>query len=94
MASRTKRIDEKLVYKISSPSGKCYIGKTTKGLEKRRYQHVYCAINKNTNTPLSRAIRKYGDLLKWEVLETYDNVNELRDGEIFHIKANKAYENG
>ena len=59
-----------IIYKATSPSGKIYIGKTTVGLEKRKYYHFKRA--ENNHCKISNAINKYGDLLVWEVL--YDNV--------------------
>ena len=48
------------VYKITNNNnGKYYIGKTN-DLEKRWYNHVYCALVNKENTYFYNAIRKYG----------------------------------
>ena len=60
-----------IIYKVISPSGKVYIGQTSKSLEERKTHHEYEARKpKYENNAFKRAIRKYGDLLKWEVLES------------------------
>lgn len=47
------------IYKITSPSGKCYIGLTSLTVLKRWYSHCSLA-NRNKNHPFHSAIRKYG----------------------------------
>ena len=56
-----------IVYKATSPSGKCYIGKTIYSLKKRIWQH-----NNHKKCPaFSNALVKYGkDAFTWEVLHT------------------------
>ena len=51
-----------IIYKITSPSGKIYIGQTTKSLEYRWKQHVKDAMNENRKRcrVFHNAIRKYG----------------------------------
>ena len=50
-----------IVYKITSPSGKSYIGITTKGINHRLKQHISNAINNRGKSPfIENAIRKYG----------------------------------
>jgi group I intron endonuclease len=41
-------------------NGNLYVGKTTKGFHERWRLHVYAALIKKEQYPLSRAIRKYG----------------------------------
>lgn len=57
------------IYRVTSPSGKVYIGKTSQGLAKRRYDHEWLA-KKKPNTPFAKAILKYGDTMVWEVVES------------------------
>lgn len=45
-----------IIYKITSPSGKIYIGQTTRTLEKRFKEHC----SGYENTIISKAIQKYG----------------------------------
>lgn len=47
------------IYKITSPSGKCYVGLTSLTVLKRWYPH--CSLsNRGKNHPFHSAIRKYG----------------------------------
>lgn len=66
-----------IVYKYTSPSGKIYIGKTSKKLEnKRKNNHKHKAMNKESKNRWYRAIRKYGfENMKYEVL-CYVSSNE------------------
>jgi hypothetical protein len=72
-----------IIYKITSPSGKVYVGQTICSFEKRMREH------KNPNsgcTAISNAIQKYGNQMKYEIIE--DNVphEHLDDREIYWIK--------
>jgi len=49
-----------IIYKLTSPSGKIYIGQTKCGLKQRLRQHKHYALVKKCETALGRAIRKYG----------------------------------
>ena len=72
-----------IIYKITSPSGKVYIGQTVKTLHKRKLRHTNTANNPNDkryDTKIARAVRKYGNLLIWEILiegiKTYEELLE------------------
>ena len=55
-----------IIYKISSPSGKVYIGQTTRFFKKRVTEHK----SKSSGcTLLKNAINKYGDEMKYEIIE-------------------------
>jgi hypothetical protein len=61
----------------SSPGKKCYIGQTTKSLEKRRHAHEKNAEN-GLQTYFYAALRKYGkDAFMWEILDRTDSVDQL-----------------
>ena len=66
-----------IIYKLTSPSGKSYVGLTTQQIEKRMWKHKRgrrCRL-------LSRAIEKYGfDTFKLEVLD--ENVPNRELGEL------------
>jgi group I intron endonuclease len=73
-----------LIYKLTSPSNKVYVGQTTRTLNKRMSE--YRSDIKNKNRPILMALRKYGFAnFKIEVLEYSNNINELNNKEIFWI---------
>ena len=62
-----------LIYKVTSPSGKVYIGQTVKTLSKRKSDHFsYVKQNPKIVTKWTSAIKKYGNQLVWSVM--YDHV--------------------
>jgi len=72
-----------IIYKITSPSGKVYVGQTIKDFNDRISQHK----SKSSNcTLVKRAIDKYKDKMKYEIIE--DNVpqEQLNEREIYWIK--------
>lgn len=86
-----------LIYKATSPSGKCYVGQTIDLLD-RQIAHRWHSLNPNSrecNLAFHCAIRKYGfENIKWEIL--MDDIPEifLDDMEIEYIKENNSFENG
>jgi hypothetical protein len=71
-----------IIYKITSPSGKIYIGQTIHTLEERIKGHN----KKSTNcTLLKRAIDKYRDKMVYEIIETVPH-ELLDEREIYWIK--------
>lgn len=80
-----------LIYMRTSPSGRRYIGQTTKKEEERWKEHVYSATHKGSSewkTPLSASIRKYGgDSFTVKILESgIRTPEELNEREIYWIK--------
>lgn len=72
-----------VIYKITSPSNKAYVGKTY-DLNKRIASHKHCA-KSGKNLLLSNSIRKYGwEAHRLEVIEEMDD-NILNEREIFWI---------
>jgi len=66
-----------VIYKVLSPSGKIYIGQTSKDLNKRKSEHEKEAIKpKYKNNAFKRAILKYGNLLVWSIIES--NIKSLK----------------
>jgi len=49
------------IYRLTSPSGKSYIGLTNMGSADRWRKHILRAFNEKRNHPLYNAIRKYGE---------------------------------
>ena len=78
-----------VIYKITSPTNKVYIGKTY-DLRKRINHHKHCA-RKNKNYILHNSIRKYG----WEnhVLEILETIDDslLNEREMYWIKEFNCY---
>lgn len=71
-----------LIYKHTSPSGKSYIGLTSKTIEERFAGHCFQAFSQNSNGKFHQAIRKHGkDSFKSEILvqdiETFDEAAKL-----------------
>jgi len=61
---------EHVIYKLTSPSGKIYIGRTSE-FKQRMKSHKYNALTKCANNSLYRAIRKYGwDNFTKEIIAT------------------------
>jgi hypothetical protein len=71
-----------IIYKITSPSNKVYIGQTINTLNTRIKHHKQ---NSSNCTLLKRAINKYGDEMVYEILETVQN-ESLDEREIHWIK--------
>jgi len=71
-----------IIYKITSPSGKVYVGQTVRSFEKRVAEHKR---ESSCCTLIKRAIDKYGDEMNYELIE--DNVpqEQLDEREIYWI---------
>jgi group I intron endonuclease len=76
------------IYKITSPSGKVYIGKTA-NITRRKKQYEK---NETQQQPIiNNSITKYGwENHLFEIIGVYD-VSILSEMEIFHIKENKSF---
>lgn len=74
-----------IIYKITNKiNNKVYIGKTTRTIEKRWYQHCHC---NNTSTAIHNAIVKYGtDNFVIEQIDSAKTIEELNSKEMFYIK--------
>jgi len=86
-----------IIYKVISPSGKIYIGQTIGTLPARKRGHRSGAYRKNCkeyNYAISRAIRKYGDGLKWTILHNNILMSKLDKLEIKEIKNHDSYNSG
>lgn len=76
------------LYKLTSPSGKSYIGISLKGLEARWAKHVEHACGKRTAGALYAALRKYGPSnFRREVLAAHEDWDTLRAMEVDAIRA-------
>lgn len=88
-----------IIYKLTSPSGKVYIGQTIK--PKTRKASFYNRNNYYSGTKMDNAIKKYGpENFKYDILsnveaETKEELRMLLDPlEIFYIKKFDSYRNG
>jgi|DEB0MinimDraft_6_1074348.scaffolds.fasta_scaffold31477_2 group I intron endonuclease len=77
-----------IIYKITNEiNGNFYIGKTTKTIEERFRNHLYESSYKRSNTPLYKAIRKYGkNNFTIKIVECEVPVLELDDREKYWIE--------
>lgn len=80
------------IYKLTSPSGRSYVGFTGQDVAERWRQHVNRAIG-GAQHPLCNAIRKYGaETFKIETIAIYSDVVEALEAEVAGIAAlNDAY---
>jgi len=80
-----------VIYKATNRiNGKCYIGQTTQGIDRRILEHSYknsgCRYFKN-------AINKYGKVnFDWEILCDCDSEFEINDKECFYINKYKTFD--
>lgn len=70
------------IYKFTSPSGKSYIGQTIRTPQQRYRDHFKLSSN---CILLKRALDKYGDNIKFEILEEVPN-ELMDDREVFWIE--------
>ena len=59
------------IYKATSPSGKVYIGYTSRKLKYRIKNHIRSSID--PKTPFHRALKKYKNHVKFEIINVYFN---------------------
>jgi len=71
-----------IIYKITSPSGKVYVGQTVRSFEKRMQEHKR---ESSGCTLIKRAINKYGDEMKYEIIEEDVPQEHLDEREMFWI---------
>jgi group I intron endonuclease len=83
------------IYQITNiDTNDFYIGKTTRKLEKRLYQHNYDTFQRNSQTHLHRAIRKYGkNNFIISILDEAFSNQELNEKEKFWIENKKPHYN-
>lgn len=79
-----------IIYKITSPSGKIYIGKTSRSAKVRWREHIRRA-RSDSKFPLCQAIRKYGpNSFKTEELLSVLNPSDVDFYEIYFIIHHKS----
>lgn len=83
-----------IIYKVTSPSNKIYIGITTKSLDIRKKEHLKSSRHWKQIT-LYKAFNKYGfENFIWEVIDTAEDLNQLREKEKFYIQKYDSFNNG
>lgn len=86
-----------IIYKMTSPSGKSYVGQTISSLQRRRQAHeskAKTSKGKKYDSKLSKAIRKYGEMNKWEIIHDQvpvENLDQLEEQEVINYD---SYKNG
>ena len=76
------------IYKVTNlTNSKMYIGRTIRGLEKRKSIHITESKKNNPKCYFHRALKSYGlENFKWEIIQICDSKDELIEAEIRHIK--------
>ena len=89
-----------IIYKYTSPNGKCYIGQTIKENTRKR-QHKLASKDVNTTHPFYKAVQKYGwdnfiyeVLIKFECGNRHTLIKILDHFEIFYIAKYNSYKCG
>jgi hypothetical protein len=79
-----------LVYKVSFPNGKLYIGYTSTSLYTRKLSHL-SEVRRGKNRKFYNALKKYGNSTKWEIINTYQNKDFALNREIYFINKFNTY---
>lgn len=81
-----------IIYKITFPNEKVYIGQTMYDLEKRKKQHKNVMNKKNNNQIVYKAMKKFGwENLKWDIIDYADTREELNEKEVYWIEKYQSY---
>ena len=82
-----------IIYRATSPSGKCYVGQTVQELKVRKRCHQ--ADSKRHDYAFARAIKKYGiECFNWEVICEDVLEKHLDEYEIFYIDFYSSFRMG
>lgn len=83
-----------IIYKIQSPIGKVYIGRTS-DFERRMTEHKHCAYTKKSSNTIYKAIRKYGwdNMIKEIICEVEPEKAQKLEEELIlaHNSVRKGY---
>ena len=84
-----------IIYKVTSPSYKVYIGQTIKTLvDRKKYHFLYVKRNPRCNAKFANALKKYGNKLKWKILYSGVPPTLLNSMEMLIISLYNSYECG
>ena len=71
--------------------GKRYIGKTLQSFTKRKFEHIYDAMESDSQLFFHRALRRFGsDNFVWSILESHVHESVIDEREQFYIKKYKT----
>lgn len=87
--SSTKPTKLSIVYKVSFPNKKVYIGRTCRTLRRRKMQH-YGDARRGSNLPFHNALLKYEGIEVWEILHENIKVCEVSELEMLEIKKHNS----
>jgi predicted GIY-YIG superfamily endonuclease len=79
-----------LVYKVTFPNGKLYIGYTSTSLYNRKLSHI-SEVRRGKNRKFYNALKKYGNSAEWEIINTYQNQDFALSREIYFINKFNTY---
>ncbi len=82
-----------IIYKVTFPNSKVYVGLTTTTLKKRKIGH-YSKMRKGYTQYFYNALRKYQGQESWEIIDETENFENLKKLEIHYIDFYKSYTNG
>lgn len=83
-----------IVYLVTSPSGKHYVGITKQLFKDRIQKHYSDATSSRRTGKFQKAINKYSQELKWEIIDTASSWLELCNLEKYYIQKYNSYKNG
>lgn len=96
-ACEARRVENFVVYSaMCIPTGKCYVGQTTRGLETRKAKHYENAHKGSTECPLFyKALRQYPPHnWKWSIIGRAKSIDELNTMEINAIAKYSRHPHG
>jgi predicted GIY-YIG superfamily endonuclease len=85
-----------IIYKATlKKDGRCYIGLTTKTLNKRKKEHIEAALFKNSPLYFHCALRQYGpENFNWEIIAKRKTKKGLANAEIHYIEKFGSFNKG
>lgn len=84
-----------IIYKVTSSSGKSYIGQTIQDFSNRKSAHYIRAHTKNlADYKFAKAIRKYGDALEWIIIYSNIPIHQLANMERWCIGNYNTFNRG
>ena len=90
LMGRPKRDDTSgVIYMITFPNGKRYVGLTATSFEERKASHI--SHRRTSNLPVHNALERYLGSEEWEVVAEGENWDELTQLEIYYIDKYKTH---